>query len=84
MATCCKSCGAPIRYVKTDQGKMMPCNLDGVMILPGEGNGSFITVGGHVIKGKRVGFDTAGAKYGYISHFATCPNAEQHRKRGKA
>jgi hypothetical protein len=64
----CKSCQAPIIWVKTSSGKNMPVDekpesrfiLDG----RGEGNTPYATM----IKA-------------YVSHFATCPNADKHRKK---
>lgn len=61
----CESCGAPLVWYRTKKGEPMPCNAD---------------VKPHVQDGL-LGppeFGLIDAKY---SHFATCPNAAQHRKR---
>lgn len=78
----CKSCGASIVWIKTKKGRVMPCDPDPDMIL--------------VIEGKKItGIDKQGNTHVgysgrlegddvevYISHFSTCPFADQHRKRG--
>lgn len=59
----CKSCGAPIIWVKSLGGADMP--------LDAEPEKRFILDGAAA----------AVARTTYTSHFATCPNADQHRKR---
>ena len=77
----CKSCGAPIRWIKTVSGKSMPVDAQEVFFKAG-GKELFVTSSGAVIHGTRdeenPGTNT---RIGYISHFATCPNANKHRKR---
>jgi len=65
----CRSCGAAIRWGRTQSGKAMPLDAepvpDGTLgIAP---NGEIYSKG-----------DEAGDRY--KSHFATCPNAATHRK----
>lgn len=69
-ASTCRSCGAPILWVKTEAGKRMPIDAKPerrVVLDP-------LAV--------RLGADelTARVVDTYVSHFATCPNAAQHRK----
>lgn len=63
----CRSCGAPIIFAATEQGKTMPVDAapqKRVLLEPAaEGLPPIARV-----------VDT------YVSHFATCPNAAQHRK----
>ena len=59
MASECRSCGAPVIWVKTKAGKNMP--VDYATFNPGD----------------RPVYD---ADKGHISHFATCPDADKHRK----
>ena len=71
MASRCKSCGAPIEWALTVKGSRIP--LD-----PGSTPDGNINVGpdgvAHVVEpGQGV----------RISHFATCPNARQHRRRDR-
>ena len=62
MAIECRSCRAPIRWVKTPAGKAAPLDAqpEKRYVISGDGK-----------QGKIV--DT------YVSHFATCPDAKQHR-----
>ena len=53
----CRSCGADIVWVKTQQGKNMPIDAE--------------TDNGDTIFDHNV----------HRSHFATCPHADQHRRR---
>jgi hypothetical protein len=63
----CRSCGADILWIETEIGKAMPIDAtpEKRIILR--------PVGGTSRVGKVV--DT------YISHFATCPEADQHRRK---
>lgn len=60
----CRSCNAEIIWIETKSGKMMPC--DPTPLADGEG-----------VLGKVVD-DGSGTLY--ISHFATCPEADSWRK----
>jgi hypothetical protein len=55
----CRSCSAPIYWVKTRAGKNMPVDADTAT----RGDTQFDPQAGH------------------ISHYATCPQAKDHRKR---
>lgn len=78
----CKSCGAAIRWKKTMTGKMMPVDYEAISFYPDpEGKELFVTDGGSVVHGVRAPEEAQMAHTGYISHFATCPNADQHRRR---
>ena len=62
----CSSCHAPVIWIKTTSGKNMPLDAK-----PIKGSGFGISNG------------TASKAYpgpNYESHFATCPNADAHRK----
>ena len=74
----CRSCGARIRWIKTVAGKAMPCNATPIRFERGGGPETFVTPEGKVERGKR---DHEGELTGYISHFATCPYADRHRRR---
>lgn len=77
----CRGCGAMIDFKKTFRGKNMPVDPDPInmrdaddgAVLIGE-DGSVITVGKPVYKG----IDTD--QNFYISHFATCPKADNLRR----
>lgn len=84
----CKTCGAPIVWIKTFAGKKMPVNEDPVLVLMSHGTEKFIRTDGVMITGCRVGdgyddYPDDNVVEAYESHFATCPQANEHRRRGK-
>lgn len=82
----CESCGRPIVYIKTKNGKYMPCDpkplqyvaredgADRLVITDANGETQIIRC---ELTGNRVGVRT----YGLMPHWATCPNAARHRER---
>lgn len=77
----CRSCGAKIRFVKMKSGKSMPVNEK---IVNYQGRPSW--QGKNCDTGRRcsrrvtdINADEA-TGFGYVSHFATCPNARNHRR----
>lgn len=85
----CKSCGAEIIWIKTRTGKAMPCDARKIYFEPDpRGKAAVVTENGQVAKGtlmdEQAAFGFAGdgvrVMSGYISHFATCPNANIYRK----
>ena len=68
----CRSCNAEIVWVKTANGKSMPIDAQ-----PYE-DGNLALVDGMAL----VATEPKGSPL-YKSHFATCPNAKQHRKASK-
>ena len=80
----CRSCGASIVWVKTAGGKKMPCDPNFVYYKQIEGGKErIVTPNGEVLSGTTaVGHDEADG-WGYISHFATCPHANAHRRKAK-
>lgn len=77
----CRSCGAEIIWIKTFSGKRMPVDAEKIPFYAGEGEELFVTAGGAVVHGTRAGAEDEHTYTGYISHFATCPDAERFRKR---
>ncbi len=80
-ASTCGSCGAPIRWGVTYSGKRMPIDpepseLGNVRVF---GDGRCAALGLTDIEAYRL----AGIPL-YLSHFATCPHAARHRRRGAA
>ena len=67
----CKSCGAEIFWQKLPNGKLMPYDAEPYLVVTEED-----------VKNPAYWCDKEGAYH--ITHFATCPNANQHRKRGNA
>lgn len=87
----CASCKAPIIWAVTERnGKPMPVDSDplegGNILLSHCGLGEppvALVQGPLEIEGLRVQHDRSpdlGPLRLFISHFATCPNADQHRK----
>ena len=75
----CKACGAEILWIKMASGKSMPCDAQKITYTDAwkEGSLTLITPEGKIAKGE---FDPGAEKYGYTSHFATCPAANAFRK----
>ena len=77
----CRSCGARIIWVRMTSGKAMPCDAQKISFNPvhpvTKEAQTYITEDGKVCRGE---YDPNGEKNGYISHFATCPAADQHRR----
>lgn len=72
----CRLCNAPLRWVRSEEGKRMPLDAepaaDGNIVVTEEGVG--IVLGGRV---KTVGKTTL-----WRSHFASCPRAAEARGGG--
>lgn len=66
--TACSSCSAPIKWVRTERGKHMPVDAKPTTLL--------VATGGHGPQGT----PNVTSRRGWVSHFATCPNADQHRR----
>lgn len=68
----CHSCRAPVVWSITAKGKRMPLDAcprsDGTFIIDSEG----------IARKPQLGEDVPFLLY--VSHFATCPNADRHRK----
>ena len=77
MPATCESCGAEIIWVKTRRGKWMPIDRDPVVEFgPMKGNLVLLSKSQDAMVAGRDTIVT-----GHASHFATCPNANKHRKR---
>lgn len=72
MAATCRSCGAPIVWAEmAATGSRMPLDEEEV------------TTGAPRFKigiGAGLAYPCSADEPGHVSHFATCPNAAQHRK----
>ena len=79
----CRACGAEILFIKTLTGKTTPADAEPVSFMEDDrGTDFFILLDGSTRRGRRCDERESGLT-GYVSHFATCPNAEAFRKRGK-
>lgn len=78
----CRSCGERIRFVRMKSGKSMPVNESLVNYkLEYNGKDKIVTPNGEIVSCIS-GVEIAEADgYGYVSHFATCPDARKHRKK---
>lgn len=79
----CKSCGQRVIWIRTTAGKNMPCNPEMITYkIKQGGKEKIVTPNGEVHSAEIVESGTSDATgIGYISHFATCPNANRHRKK---
>lgn len=76
----CNKCGAPIMFVQMKSGKYMPVNPGRKPYREG-GPEAFVTDTGRVIRGRiPFGNETVDG-YGYTPHWATCPAAEEFRRK---
>ena len=76
----CRGCGRPIAFIKTVKGKTMPVDPEAVYFIPAEKGKKYVMIDGTVHTGREPG-DGEEGWIGYISHFATCPEADSFRKR---
>lgn len=85
----CSSCGAEIKWIKLKSGKWNPVDpYKHTMIravigesITAVGTDELVTDSGEVIRGRLASREEGANAAGYISHFATCPNAAQHRRK---
>lgn len=86
--TKCKSCGASITWIKTQNGHTMPCNVPAVDYQENyKGKDTIVTEEGRVLRVSvfktplASGLQPVIDGKGYVSHFATCPFANKYRRR---
>lgn len=78
----CRGCGRPIVWIKTLGGKSMPCDPEPVTYWKDpNGTHKVVTPNGEVVTADIDGFPKTATGMGYVSHFATCPNAAEFRRR---
>ena len=74
----CRTCGAPILWAKTERGKNIPLDPEPC----DDGNLAVSSVPGGLLA-RAVGANSPALLAGlprHVSHFVTCPQADQHRK----
>lgn len=87
MPSTCRSCGAPIRWVRLPSGKALPIDPvpvpDGTVVVHADGERAAV-VSDATMEALAIELGTEGmeamARLRYRSHFASCPNAASHRK----
>lgn len=80
----CKSCGSEIVLIKTKTGKEIPCDAEQKYYRIGNGKTDFVTTSGEVLMGGETPYDEYSMKLdrlGHVSHFATCPQDNEHRQK---
>lgn len=83
----CKSCGARIKFIKTPAGRYIPVDPDVIFWrIPDTSLGetaedTIVLDDGSVVKG--IICMKTGTYEGYVSHFATCPQADKWRRGNK-
>ena len=81
----CRACGAPIIFIKTVGGKTIPCNPEEFAYTQKAGGGlKIVTPNGEVVSAEMPEDPQKATGIGYISHFATCPEADKFRKPRKS
>lgn len=81
--TKCKGCGKEIGFIKTINGKSIPVDPQRIAFVPETDYEKFVTDDGEVKRGGEMSRKNQGYRpieYGYRSHFATCPMANELRK----
>lgn len=86
--TLCRYCRKPIAFIKTEAGKSIPVDPEPIIFQPEDDYQKFVLMDGTVKRGSPVENDETGGtkktEIGYQSHFATCPNADEARKKTKS
>lgn len=81
----CRACGADIMFIKTIAGKTTPVDAQSLYFVPeADGKAMYVLPDGSTARGRTVPDQRVDAKIGYISHFATCPQADKFRKARKS
>lgn len=77
----CKTCNASIIWIEMASGKKMPCDAAAVTYWQNsKGKSTIITPNGETVKADLSGDLSKATGWGYIPHWATCPQANTHRK----
>lgn len=71
----CRSCERPMRWVDTNRGRKMPVDYD-----PHEDGNVVVHANGRADVYQSTPLDIPAGATLHFSHFATCPNADAHRR----
>ena len=83
MTATCRSCGTEIIFIKTPQGKFIPCEPELVSADDCEVGTMLVTKEGEVYKVRGAGMtlgEDCEVMQGYVSHFAFCSHASDFRR----
>lgn len=76
----CRSCGAVINWIETKKGKKMPVDPGDIEFDDAESGDVLVSELGDVVYVKEGSKNEHPHQKYYISHFATCPQADDWRK----
>lgn len=80
--TTCRGCGKPIAFIKTINGKSMPVDPEPINFIPEMDYDKFVLMDGTVQRGQAAEETVkTETKIGYRSHWATCPAADDFRRK---
>lgn len=78
--TQCRGCGAQIKFIKTSRGKWMPVDPEPIHASDVREGDYLIGEDGELFK--ILGESDQENDFGYVPHFATCPKADEFKRRG--
>jgi len=77
----CRGCGKPIIFIKSINGKHIPCDPEQITYWQSKnGKAKIVTPNGEVVSAELTGELNKATGIGYVSHFATCPYANSFRR----
>lgn len=80
--TKCKGCGAEIIWIRTLGGKSIPCDPEQVTYWEkAKAKGKVVTPNGEALSCEFSGELNKATGVGYVSHWSTCPCADQFRRK---
>lgn len=78
----CKGCGRPILWITSFSRRPIPCDPEPVPYWEHEkAKGKIVTPNGMIISCDFQGDQQAATGLGYVPHWATCPVADQFRRK---
>lgn len=76
----CRSCGASIEWVKLKSGKFHPCDPEEIQLNDCDDGDKLVTHLGEIVVVNDGTRAASGGVAGMVSHFSTCPQADDWRK----
>ena len=77
----CRGCGVPIVFLKSAIGRYIPCDAQLVRYRENPSGKDMVVVDGKGVVRCDLDFEGFATGMARISHFATCPNAKDFKKR---